>query len=291
MTYNTSVLKKGVDAKFHVAYRAMQAQPYLAALARLFMIAPSTGASEEYAWLGDVPGVREWIGDKTLKGLKDYDYTIKNKDFYDGFNIDRNEIEDEKIAAIMPRVEMLAQNVAKFPSELVIQIIKAAESSLAYDGVAFFANRSVNDNLLVGTGVTAANIKADITAARTAMMKFKSDQGRVMGLMLNTILCPPELEEIFLEVTTSVAGEATARPAAKWINDVIVVPELEDTNDWYGFALGAPLKPFIFQNRKGVSTVIDDSQVKRNRKIGYSAEMRGNAGFGFPQMAIKVTNA
>ncbi|MDC7125771.1 MAG: Mu-like prophage major head subunit gpT family protein [Spirochaetales bacterium] len=290
MLYNTSILKKGIDATFHKAYGAMQTQAYLAALGSLFLTAPSTGASEDYAWLGDVPGVREWIGDKALKGLKDYDYSIKNKDWYDGFAIDRNELEDEKIAGIMPRVKMLAQTVAKWPSELILDLIVNGTTNKAYDGNAFFANRDDNDNLLAGSGVTAALIKTDITKARTAMMKYTSDQDRVMGLLMDTILCPPELEETFLEVCTSVAGEDTARPAARWIKNIIVAPELSDTNDWYGFAAGSPLKPFIFQDRKGVSTVIDETQVKRNRKIDYSAEMRGNAGYGFYQMAVKVVN-
>ncbi|MDC7218638.1 MAG: Mu-like prophage major head subunit gpT family protein [Spirochaetales bacterium] len=294
MTYNTSIVKKGVDAKFHKAYKLMQEQPYLLALASLFMKAPSTGASEEYVWLGDVPGVREWIGNKVFKGLKDYDYTIKNKDWYNGFSIDRNELADEKIQGIMPRVEMLAQSLAKFPAELIIDLITGGDSGLAYDGLPFFSNASgvrTNDNLLAGSGVTSDNIKANITSARTAMMKFTSDSGRVMGLLMDTIVCPPELEATFLELTTSVVGEATARPAANWIKNVIVCPELTDTGDWYGFAAGSAIKPFIYQERTGVKTEIDDSEVKKNRKINYSAEARGNAGYGFPQMAIKVVNS
>jgi len=292
MTYNTSVLKKGINAAFDKQYMAMQARPYLQAIESIFMRTVSTSESETYAWLGDVPGVTEWIGSKNLKGLNDYEYSIKNKNWYSGFSIDENEIEDEKISAIMPRVGMLAQGLSKFPAELIIDLITAGTTGLAYDGAAFFSNRTApNDNLLAGTGVTSALLKTDITAARTAMMKFTSDQGKVMGLMMDTILCPPELEAIFLELTTSVTGQVTARPEASWIKNVIVCPELSDTNDWYGIASDAPLKPFIFQTRKGIKQVLDDTQRDETRKLKYSAEMRGNAGYGFFQMAVKTVNA
>lgn len=292
MTYNTSILKKGILAAFDKQYIAMQKRPHLMALEAIFMRTPSTSSSEEYAWLGDVPGVTEWIGTKNLEGLKDYDYSIKNKNWYNGFTIDENEIEDEKIASITPRVGMLARGLAKFPSELIIDLIEAGTTGLAYDGAAFFSNRTApNDNLLAGTGTTSAQIKTDITSARTAMMKFTSDQGKVMGLMMDTILCPPELEATFLELTTSVQGEATTKPEAAWIKNVIVCPELSDTNDWYGIASDMPLKPFIFQTRKGIKQVVDGKQRDDTRKIKYSAEMRGNAGYGFYQMAVKTVNS
>jgi phage major head subunit gpT-like protein len=84
---------------------------------------------------------------------------------------------------------------------------------------------------------------------------------------------------------------AQINPVSRWIKNVIVSPKLTDANDWYLFAAGMPVKPFIFQSRKDVSSVLDDTQVKRNRKLDYSAELRGNAGYGFYHMAIKVVNA
>lgn len=297
MLYNSKILKPAIMGKYQEAYDKMIERDYLRQIQSLISTVNSDKSEESYAWLGDVPGVREWIGDKQLGGLNDYDYAIKNKNWYDGFAIDRNELEDEQISAIMPRVEAVAMSVAKWPWELVTQLITNGTTGLAYDGSAFFANRTApNDNLLAGTGTTLAQVKTDIQTARAAMMKFTSDTGRVMGLMMDTIVCPPELEATILEAVESsniiTSGEgATVNPVSRWIKNVIVSPELSDVNDWYGFASGMPLKPFIFQSRKRPETVIDDTQVKKNRKIDYSAELRGNAGYGFYQMAVKVVNA
>lgn len=48
-----------------------------------------------YAWLGDIPGMREWIGDREVQNLTASDYTIKNKDFELTVGVDRNAIEDD----------------------------------------------------------------------------------------------------------------------------------------------------------------------------------------------------
>ena len=44
-------------------------------------ITPSTTEAETYAWLGDIPGMREWVGDREIQNLTASDYTIKNKGF------------------------------------------------------------------------------------------------------------------------------------------------------------------------------------------------------------------
>lgn len=297
MLINSKILEKGLLAQFQTTYSEMIRQPHLAAVQELYTAVPSTANSETYAWLGDVPIVKEWIGEKTIGALKDYGYTIKNKDFYSGFSIDRNELEDEQISAILPRVQSLSEAVARWPWQLVVDLIINGTSGLAYDGTAFFADRGTgSNNIVTGTGSTVAQLRADISTARGRMMRFPSDVGRPMGMMMDTIVCPPEIEGAMLEAVrgntiVAVNGNGNAyNPANGWIRNVITFPELTDTNDWYGFATGGALKPFILQTRKNVVPVLDDTQEKRNRKLDYSAEMRGNAGYGFWQMGVKVTN-
>ena len=70
-------------------------------------VTPSTTDSETYAWLGDIPGMREWIGDREIQNITASDYTIKNKDFELTVGVDRNAIEDDKIGLYNPSVQML----------------------------------------------------------------------------------------------------------------------------------------------------------------------------------------
>jgi phage major head subunit gpT-like protein len=299
MLYNSNILTTGILARYQEQFNAMLSRPHLQDIASIFTEIPSNKASERYAWLGDMPVVREWIGDKALAGLLDYEYAIKNKDWYTGFAVDRNEIEDEQISAIMPRVDMAAMAMANHKADLLIDLLVNGTSNKAFDGQAFFANRTKNNNLIAGAGVSFDNIKADITKARARMMRFSAEtaEGRdkPMGLIGDTIVIPPELENTVLEVVRSsgvvVNGQGTVyNPVSNFISKVIVLPELTDVNDWYILCTSFPLKPLIYQPRKAAVPVIDTTEEKRNRKIAFSVESRGNAGYGFYQMAIKVTN-
>ena len=98
--------------------------------------------------------------------------------------------------------------------------------------------------------------------------------------------------------STTVPDEAASRIYNAW-NDiligVIVDPNLTDANDWYLFAARELMKPLIYQSRKPAQLVAldkpTDESVFMRKKIHYSAEMRGNAGYGYYQMATKTVNA
>lgn len=300
MITNTVALERGLRVAFHTAYSGMLARDYLTAINPIFQRVPSDGNQEKYGWLGDIPAVKEWLGDKAIGGLRDYDYAIKNKDFYAGFAIDRNELDDDQLGGFQARIDGLAEACAQYPYDLIMSLIVNGTTGLAYDGVAFFSNATGDrtiDNLLAGSGATTvAALQTDIAAARSAQMRFTSDSGRVLGLSFDTILCPPELESLMIQAVTTpsviVTGAgALTNPVSRWIKNVIAMPELTDANDWYGITTSRSLKPFLFQERKMPVPVLDDGQEKKNRKLEFSAEMRGNAGYGFPHMAVKVVNA
>ena len=87
------------------------------------------------------------------------------------------------------------------------------------------------------------------------------------------------------------SGEEVHNPLHNWIKREIAIPGLDDSNDWFAFATSLAVKPFVYQQRERPTAVLDDTEVKRNGKYTFSAEMRGNAGYGLPQLAIKVVNS
>jgi len=298
MIVNTVALEPYLNVMFNKAYAGFIENQKADYMNQLYTVVPSTKSEEKYGWLGDVPTVQEWIGDKDVAGIKDYDYTVKNKNWHSTIGIDENELEDDQHKMIEPRINQMAQGASTFPMELVAELIRDGDTNLAYDGLAYFANRTVNDNLLAGSGVTLANLKTDLATGRTTMQRFVSDTGKLLKLKPNVIVCPPELEVQFMELINSTAPQDAANynsagtnPWRTWINAVISVPELTDTNDWYLFNTTMPLKPFLYQVRKSPTSKMDESRRFINRTIQYGMEMRGNAGYGFPQMGIKFVNA
>ncbi len=291
MVVDTVALEKVLNIAFRKAQDELNKSGYRQGLQILLMQISSTGSSEKYGWFGDVPEVKEWIGDKTAGSIEDYELEIQNKDFYTAIAIDKNEIEDDRTGIIKPRIDSMIQAVVDHKIDLIAALIINGGTGLAYDGQPFFSDRDPNDNLLVGTGTTVEQLKTDIRAARTAMMKFQSDTGRIMGLEMDTILCPPDLEGLILEACNSAPGAQTYNPLSKWIKTVISLPSLIDTDDWYGFCTAKAVKPFVYQARQEPKPILDDTEVRRNRKLTYSVELRGNVGYGLYQLAVKTVNS
>lgn len=100
----------------------------------------SNTAANIYPWLGDLPSLREWVGDKVIKNLKVHDYTIKNKDFEVTVAVRRNDIEDDQFSVYSPLFEDLGNQSTIHPNQLVFNQLKHGHSRPCYDGCSFFAS-------------------------------------------------------------------------------------------------------------------------------------------------------
>jgi len=99
---------------------------------------PSSKSEETYPWLGNMPKMREWVGDRAVKNLKAYGFTIKNKDFEVTVEVDKNNIEDDALGVFQPLFAELGRSAAVHPDELVFALLAAGFSTACYDGQYFF---------------------------------------------------------------------------------------------------------------------------------------------------------
>lgn len=105
---------------------------------RICTIVPSTTGSEEYGWLGSFPGMREWLGDRVINGVKSHGYTIKNKPFELTIGVPRASIEDDQYGVFTPMAQELGRATEAHPDELTFGLLKAGISTQCYDGQNFF---------------------------------------------------------------------------------------------------------------------------------------------------------
>ncbi|RHW17195.1 hypothetical protein D1610_11640 [Sphingomonas gilva] len=98
----------------------------------------STTGKEEYGWLGKMPGMREWIGDRVINNIATHDYTIKNRDWEDTIAVDRNDIEDDTIGIYSPLFQEMGRGAEAHPDELVFGLLKAGFTTPCYDGQYYF---------------------------------------------------------------------------------------------------------------------------------------------------------
>ncbi len=122
------------------------------------MEAPSTGAVEDYIWLGDFPKMREWLGDRAIKDLSAFHYEIRNKDFESTVEVDRNNILDDKVGLYTPMFQGLGRAAAESPDELLYTLLAAVFTTLCYDGQYMIdTDHPVGDSQVSNHGGGASN--------------------------------------------------------------------------------------------------------------------------------------
>lgn len=102
------------------------------------MTVTSATAMNEYPRMDDLPGIREWVGDRLIHDLSAQTYIIRNKEFEGTIGIKRSSIEDDQFGFYTPIAAQMGQNAAEFPDQLVWPIWKNGDATLCYDGQNFF---------------------------------------------------------------------------------------------------------------------------------------------------------
>lgn len=102
------------------------------------MVTNSTTSKGGYHWLGQMPRLREWLGDRRLKSLEAFGFTIANKDFEMTISVRRNDIEDDNVGVYTPLFEEMGRAAATHPDELVFSLLPRGFSEPCYDNQNFF---------------------------------------------------------------------------------------------------------------------------------------------------------
>jgi phage major head subunit gpT-like protein len=264
------------------------------------MKVPSGSSQNDYAWLSTFPKMRKWIGDKVIKALSAFKYTVVNNDWEATVEVDRNDIEDENLGIYAPQAQMAGFSARQLPDEIVSDLKNNGFTNACYDGQYFYdddhsvAGASVSN---VGTAAlsaaTAAAAAASYGAARTAIMSVKDDEGRPLGLVPDVLEVPPALEitgKCLVEMER--LTDDSPNPY-KGTAKLVVNPRLTSTTAWFLHCTSMPIKPFVYQERKApVFVEQTDPQaddVFNRKKFKFGAEARAAGGYAFWQMSYGST--
>lgn len=99
---------------------------------------PSTTGANEYGWLGQIPNVREWVGDRVVNGIETHDYTIKNKSFELTIAVKGDDIDDDNVGIYGPLFTEMGRSATAHYDLLVFPLLKAGFTTPCYDGQNFF---------------------------------------------------------------------------------------------------------------------------------------------------------
>ena len=114
---NQVTIKRGLRAAFMKAFNNAE-NP--ADVMPFIMETTSDGPDEEYGWLGQSPSLVEWVDERKLKALNEFEYRIPNKDYEATLQVDRNSLEDDRMGAVKVRIDDLARKARIHPRKLFL---------------------------------------------------------------------------------------------------------------------------------------------------------------------------
>lgn len=261
---------------------------------KVAMEVPSTSKSNTYAWLGQLPRVREWIGDRVIQNLTAHGYSLLNKAWELTIGIMRDDIEDDNLGIYNPLFQDMGNEMAMHPDTLVFGLLPAGFNTLCYDDQYFFDNDHEVNEASVSNVTDLVLSPTSYGAARTALQSQVGEHGQPLRITPNLLVVPPQLEDKGKEILYKERLANGEDNIYYKTAELLVAPELAaNPTAWFLLDTTKPIKPLIFQNRKKPEFIAkdnpDDDNVFFKREFVYGMDARYNAGYGLWQLAYGST--
>lgn len=294
---NMNELFRGYNTIFQ---RGMESAPV--DYQKLATILTSTTTVEVYPFLEQFGGMREWIGDRQIKGVSSQKLSVANRDFEDTVSVKRNDIEDDKYALYTHLVQAMGFNAAQLWGELAFEALLGGDEAHWIDELAFFcATRKYGEDSVINNLGSASLSMSAYADARVTMMQYKGHNGRSIKVTPNLLVVGPSNEgkaydilknsrKLTAEIIGSGENAQTLTGAVDngyaGTAEIMVSPELG--SEWFLADVSKPLKPIIVQKRKEPRlTRMDndsDDNVFMRKEYLYGTDARGAAFLSFPHL-------
>ncbi len=280
----------------------------------------SSQGQEEYAWYGNVGGLKARIGPRKLEGLNRFDMTLRNQIYDDALRFGIDDWRRDRTGQGYRRVNDLAASSGDHWCELLSTLIDNGAAGACYDGSYFYAadhsegSSGTQSNLWTKTDVvelqvTSTTAVTEVELANAIMgmiiklMTLKDDRGRKVnkGARKFLVQVPITLGRQALSVAgndtiVGTSGAISANPVKgqkDYQISIRVNPELTAGVILYLFRADGPgQKPFLRQNERDPELLVlgpDSEYAKLNREVAFIIECSRAAGYGDWRQAAKGT--
>ncbi|HAV5431187.1 TPA: head protein [Acinetobacter baumannii] len=264
---------------------------------------PSQSKAENYAWLGKFPKLREWIGEKVIKRLEGYGYTITNRSFESTVAVHKHEIQDGDILGLPIIFASMGEESKQFPQDVVFEALTTGFKNKCFDGKTFYATdhpvgdkkKSTFSNKLTAklSWASLDEANASFGAAKTMMTSLKDENGRSLKIKPDLLVVPPALEATATALMTSSKFADGTENIYKGNVEVLVDAGLATDTEWHLLSTKKVIKPIIWQSREKPNlmskTDIDSDDVFKRGEYLFGVEARGEAGYSLPHLAVGST--
>lgn len=299
-------------------YKTLTADPGASWVNAISNYFTSDQASEEYAWLGMVPAMREWVGGRNAKGFSENGLTVINKHYEATIEYLVRDLRRDKTGQVMMRIRDLARRTNSHWASLLSTLILAGASAVCYDGQYFFdTDHSEGDS-----GTQSNSLTIDISALPTtvhgsttapsveelqlcimqtiaAILGFKDDQGEPMNEDASSflVMVPMSIYQTALQAVATPMQVAASQTAfseiqRKFSIDVAPNPRSTWTANFATFRTDGEVKSLIRQEETAVQLKVkgEGSEFEfDNDAHQYGVDTWRNVAYGYWQMACLAT--
>jgi len=296
-------------------YNTLQADAGMEWINDTSMMMQSDQESETYAWLGMVPGMREWVGGRQAKGFRDNGITVANKHYESTIDILLRHLRRDKTGQAMVRIRELAVRTNSHWASLLSTLLLAAPSAVCYDSQYFFDtdhsegdSGTQNNDITVDISALPAVVHGVVTAPSveemqqsiisgiTAILGFKDDTGEPMNESAQKfrVIVPASLFIVASKAVSMPMGVGVSEqnvPANMSIS-VSMNPRLTWTDSFAVFRADGNTKAFIRQEETAVQlkAKAEGSEYEfDNDAWQFGVDTWRNVAYGFWQHACYVT--
>lgn len=148
----------------------------------------------DYAWIADLPSMKEWVGERTLKELSASSYTIKKKDWEATIKVHRDNLVYDNLGIVKPQIQSLAESVSTHYNQMIFKLLEANEE--CFDGKKFFAtDHSVGSTTFSNLGSKSLT-QDNFLEARKEMRTLTNSEGVPLGIRPNLLVVPLSLRRL-----------------------------------------------------------------------------------------------
>ena len=241
---------------------------------------PSDTELEQYGWMDKVAQLTQWIGPRTVNALPTRTRIVTNLDWQRMDGIPRNKFLDDKLGIFTFQAKDRGAATAKLHDLQLVKIMQGTATTqtgaaptgnpVCFDGLTMY-NTAHPVDIDVGASGPFGTYSNDFQnlaltptnygTARANMRAFLGRDGIPLGIVPDTLIVPPQLEEVGKNIVeaTSIAPQTLANGTQVGANTnpwrgtakLLVIDELgNQPKTWYLMTSRRTIKPWIVQNRQ-----------------------------------------
>lgn len=299
-------------------YARLEANPGLAWVGGVSNLFGSDQGSETYPFLGQSPGMREWVGGRQPKGLSSNSLTIVNKPYEATLEVAIRDMRRDKTGQIRARINEFVDRSLTHWASLLSTLIISGEATTCYDGQYFFdtdhaeGSSGTQDNDIVcdisalpaavhgtTTAPSVEEMQQAILKGIAQILSFKDNTGEPMNENAQEFMVIVPIG-LFLVATAAVSTLVTAALQQNLNPNLIaglrvnvqMNPRLTWTDKFSIFRTDSSVKALIRQSEQENELMVKDETSEfamDNKAIQIGIDNSRGVGFGYWQRACLVT--